>query len=82
MRIAAGFSTPDKESQHLKPWPEDVMRHTAVSHLFRQAGSYGLTAEWAGSTETIIKQHFQGRVSSTDTEAFYALLPKPSRPAA
>jgi integrase len=60
----------------LKPWPVDVMRHTAISHYFRQTGSYGRTAEQFGNSEAIIKKHYQGRVSSEDTKAFYALLPK------
>src|SRR5262249_12839195 len=29
----------------LKPWPVDVLRHTAISHYFRETGSYGLTSE-------------------------------------
>ncbi len=59
----------------LKPWPEDVLRHTAVSHYFRKTGSYGLTAEQFGNSETIIRRHYQGRVSSEDTKRFYALRP-------
>ena len=59
----------------LKPWPVDVMRHTAISHFFRQSGSYGLTAEQFGNSEAIIKAHYQGRVSSEDTKRFYAILP-------
>jgi hypothetical protein len=64
----------------LKPWPVDVMRHTAISHYFRQTGSYGQTAEQFGNSESIIKRHYQGRVSSEDTKAFYALAPKKGNP--
>lgn len=56
-------------------WPPDVMRHTAISHYFRKTGSYGLTAEQFGNSEAIIKDHYQGRVSSDDTKKFYALRP-------
>lgn len=56
-------------------WPSDVLRHTAVSFYFRQSGSYGLTAEQFGNSESIIKAHYQGRVSSDDAKKFYALLP-------
>ena len=51
------------------------MRHTAVSHFFRATGSYGRTAEQFGNSETIIKNHYQGRVSSDEAERFYQLLP-------
>jgi integrase len=66
----------DDSGDKLKPWPVDVMRHTAISHYFRNTGSYGQTAEQFGNSEAIIKRHYQGRVSSEDTKAFYALLPK------
>jgi integrase len=63
--------------EDLKPWPVDVLRHTAISHYFRLTGSYGQTAEQFGNSEAIIKAHYQGRVSSDDTKKFYAI--KPSR---
>jgi len=58
-----------------KPWVEDVLRHTAISHYFRLTGSYGKTAEAFGNSEKIIKDHYQGRVTSEDTTNFYAILP-------
>lgn len=60
----------------IQTWPHDVMRHTAISHYFRQTGSYGRTAEQFGNSEAIIKAHYQARVSSEDTKAFYALRPE------
>jgi integrase len=74
-----GYGTPSKAQPHLKPWPHDVLRHTAISHYFRQSGSYGLTAEQFGNSEAIIKAHYQGRVSNEDTKRFYATLPKKGR---
>jgi integrase len=64
-----------KKDAGITKWPYDVMRHTAISHFFRKSNSYGLAAERFGNSETIIKQHYQGRVSSADTEKFYALKP-------
>jgi integrase len=61
--------------QKLKPWPSDVMRHTGVSHYFRKCKSFGETAEWAGNSESIIKRHYKGLVSSDDTAKFYAIMP-------
>ena len=69
IRLAAGIAV----------WPPDVLRHTSISHYFRLTGSYGKTAEYHGNSESIIKRHYQGRVSSKETEAFYALLPKGGR---
>jgi len=78
VKAAAGFA--GRGTADLKPWTPDVMRHTAISHRFRATGSYGLTAEWAGNSESIIKQHYQGRVSSEETAAFFAIVPKEKKP--
>ena len=75
VQAAAGYGTPTKKRPDLKPWPVDVMRHTAISHYFRKTGSYGQTAEQFGNSEAIIKNHYQGRVSSEDTAKFYAIRP-------
>jgi integrase len=64
-----------KSAAGLKEWTPDVMRHTAISHYFRKSGSYGFTAEQFGNSEAIIKNHYQGRVSSEDTKAFYQIMP-------
>ena len=59
--------------------PSDVVRHTAISHFFRKTGSYGLTAEQFGNSESIIKLDYQGRVTSEDTKRFYRLMPPKKR---
>ena len=75
IKLAVGFGTPTKEKDSLKAWPEDVLRHTAVSHYFRHTGSYGQTAEQFGNSEAVIKKHYAARVSTEDTKAFYSILP-------
>ncbi len=75
IKARAGYPKPTKEVPEPKPWPEDVLRHTAISHYFRHTGSYGQTAEQFGNSESIIKLHYQGRVSTEDTKRFYRLKP-------
>ena len=75
LRASIGYGTPTKELPDLKPWVPDILRHTAISHYFRHTGSYGRTAEQFGNSESIIKKHYQSRVSSRDTKQFYALRP-------
>jgi integrase len=65
-----------REAAGITEWPHDVLRHTAISHHFRFHNSYGKAAEQFGNSETIIKTHYQGRVSSDETKKFYALAPK------
>jgi integrase len=73
VKDAAGFSS--RDGNGAKQWEPDILRHTAISHFFRECGSYGRTAEAFGNSEAIIKQHYQGRVSSEETKAFYGILP-------
>jgi len=75
VKSAAGFAGRDGGS---KPWEPDVLRHTAVSHYFRDCGSYGRTAEMFGNSEGIIKRHYQARVSTEEAKMFYALAPAPT----
>ena len=81
LRASIGHGEPIKENPDLKPWVPNVLRHTAISHYFRAAGSYGRTAEQFGNSEGIIKKHYQSRVSSKETKRFYALRPLPAKPA-
>ena len=76
IKEAAGFGTATEEKPTLKGWPDDVLRHTAISHYFRKTGSYGHTAEQFGNSEAIIKKHYQARVSSEETTRFYGLRPE------
>ncbi|HTG44818.1 MAG TPA: site-specific integrase [Verrucomicrobiae bacterium] len=70
-----GFGTSNKDAPHLKPWVQDIMRHTATSHYFRKTGSYGETAEQMGNSEAIIKKHYASRVTTDEMKKFYALKP-------
>ena len=64
-----------KKAAGIKKWVPDAMRHTSISHYFRKTGSYGFCAERFGNSEAVIKNHYQGRVSSEETKAFYAIMP-------
>jgi hypothetical protein len=78
VKTAAGFIGRTKGGEE-STWPSDVLRHTAISHYFRKSGSYGRAAEQFGNSEAIIKKHYQGRVNSQETKAFYSLLPAKRR---
>jgi integrase len=77
LKVRTGYTgrSDERHSTTLKPWPADVLRHTAISHYFRKTGSYGQTAEQFGNSEAIIKGHYQGRVNSEETAKFYAIMP-------
>lgn len=56
-------------------WVPDVLRHTSLSHTFRRLGSYGLTSEHGGTSEQMVKAHYQARTSIADSEKFWSLFP-------
>ncbi len=63
------------EAAGLGEWKQDVLRHTAASHRLRDLGSYARVADEFGNSETMLKKHYAGRVSSTETKEFYSIRP-------
>lgn len=59
----------------LESWPDDVLRHTAVSHHVRKHGSFALTALAMGNSEAVIRKHYHARVTSQETKDFFDILP-------
>jgi integrase len=57
----------------LRPWPQDVMRHTAISMHLAKYQHEGKTAAWAGNSPDIIQRHYKGLVRQTDSEVFWCL---------
>lgn len=64
-----------KRAAGLRRWIPDGLRHTALSHYFRRTGSYGLTAEWAGNSEAVIREHYAARTTAAESEAYWTLFP-------
>ena len=65
-----------KRAAGIDTWIVDGMRHTAHSHYFRSCGSYGLTAEFFGNSEEIVRRNYVNRVDSAEMKKFYDLAPK------
>jgi integrase len=59
----------------LKPWTEDIMRHTAISNCQAQLHDENKTAEWAGNSPAMIHRHYRQPVQSKDAEAFWNIRP-------
>lgn len=64
-----------KRLARIKTWIPDGLRHTALSHLFRRCGSFGLVAEHAGNSESVIREHYQAKTTAAESEAFWRLFP-------
>jgi hypothetical protein len=80
LRNKAGFKggaakTPKEKAVEigLKPWVKDYTRHTAISYRVRQTGDIHSTATWAGNSPAIIRSHYLGLVSGSESEKFWSI---------
>lgn len=88
VRRLAGFksSWPDKRDKNLKPWPEDGIRHTALSYHFARDNDEKSTAYWAGNSPDTLHKFYKGLVTPKEVMAYWgltqqALSKPPSAPA-
>lgn len=57
------------------PWPQDAHRHSFISYRRRIIGD-AQTALDAGTSETIIKKHYQRPVMKEDAEEYFRIMPR------
>jgi integrase len=65
---AAGYSAD-------KPWPQDVMRHTAASMLLTIKRNRALVAEELGTSVEVLRRHYRQPLSKAVAKRFWALSP-------
>jgi len=77
--IGFGAATEEEKKKKLppklKPWPQDVLRHTGISCRYRVNGDEAKTASWAGNSPDMIHAHYRALMSAKDAEAFFAIRP-------
>ncbi len=64
-----------RELAGLSAWPQDVMRHTGISHHLAIHQNEGKTAAWAGNSPNVIQKHYKGLVKATDAKDFWQIKP-------
>jgi integrase len=75
-RMPQGRGGKDKEKwAHLKPWPQDVLRHTGISCHYRLHGDEAKTASWAGNSPDMIHAHYRALISATEAKALFEIVP-------
>jgi integrase len=60
----------------IERWPQDVLRHSAISYYWRKTGSFGDTAKRHGNSEAVIRKHYDGNATVEAAAAFWALRPR------
>jgi integrase len=78
VRRMAGFQgrgSETKPEEGLKPWVDDILRHTALSHHLGHHKHEGKTAAWAGNSPDILQKSYKGLVNPEDSAAYWFLSP-------
>ena len=75
VKAAAGWGTKTDEEPNLKPWTQDIMRHTAISNHLAYCQHEGKTAAWAGNSPDIIQRHYKGLVKQSEALEFWGIAP-------
>lgn len=79
VRRASGFVgsvNRTRKDEGLKPWPSDVLRHSAVSYWQAFHKDEGAAADRHGNSVDVIHRHYRGVVKSPDAQAFWKLTPE------
>ena len=77
VRRMAGFkgSRHQAGDDNLKPWPQDVIRHTAISFHYASGKDEDSTAYWAGNSPSTIHSFYKGLVNPQDAQDFMDMKP-------
>jgi integrase len=81
-RLPLGIDRKDFEAVKalagIKKWPQDVLRHTAISNYQAQHKHEGLTAEWAGNSVKVVRKHYRRPIKPADAASFWEIFPTPA----
>ncbi|MDR3403940.1 MAG: hypothetical protein P4L99_15695 [Chthoniobacter sp.] len=75
-----GFGTPGSETDEekaagmkLKPWVEDITRHTFGSHLLAACGDIGIVSTQMGNSPEMVRKHYLALVKPAEAAKFWAI---------
>lgn len=58
-----------------RPWPQDVMRHTAASMLLAIKRNRALVAEELGTSVDVLRRHYRQPILKSEAQRYWALRP-------
>jgi integrase len=73
VKAAAGWGTKSDKHPDIKPWTQDIMRHTAISNHLAYFEHEGKTATWAGNSPDIVQRHYKGLVKRAEAVEFWGI---------
>jgi integrase len=74
VKLAAGLGTKSEAQPELKPWTQDILRHTAISNHLAYLQHEGKTAAWAGNSPDIVQRHYKGLVKPAEAAEFWGII--------
>jgi integrase len=78
VRRMAGFRgcvSRKDQNENLKEWPQDVLRHTALSNHYAKHKDERDTAGWAGNKPDTLHRYYKGLVTEAEAGQFWELRP-------
>jgi len=64
-----------KNKVKLQPWPQNCLRHSAISYALAESRDESKVASWAGNSPAMIKQHYDSQAMPSAAKAFFAICP-------
>ncbi len=58
---------------NIERWPNDVMRHTALSMMLTYTKDENATAYWAGNSPTVLHKKYKGLVKPSEAKSYWEL---------
>lgn len=56
--------------------PHNALRHSAITYRIAAGETHGAVANWAGTSETMVNQHYRKPAARADGERWFALTPE------
>lgn len=60
----------------LRPWPDNALRHSAISYKLAMTGNLPQIAYESGNSPDVIRRHYNGLATAKQAATFFALAPQ------
>jgi len=67
--------TPEKLRKDLRPWPDNALRHSAISYRVAQERDLAKIAYESGNSPKVIQSHYNGLAKPENAKTFFSILP-------
>lgn len=65
----------EAKRKKLKPWPDNALRHSAISYKLALTADLATVATEAGNSPSMVKKHYDAVVEKPEAETWFAIRP-------